>query len=75
MLRRVEQGRNAMRVLAALVTHMGGAARVPRDTFETLPIGHRLEVEREALTGDLILRARTPEAPHVPEEEGASPTE
>lgn len=49
-----------MRVLAALVVDRGGMVRVPRDVFDGLPRDHRLEVERERLTGDLIVRAKGP---------------
>jgi hypothetical protein len=57
LARRVEQGRSAMRTLAAAVVEAGGMLRISRNTFESLPVGHRLTVNREALTGDLILRA------------------
>lgn len=57
LARRVEQGRSAMRTLAAAVVDAGGTIRITRNTFESLPVGHRLTVEREAMTGDLIVRA------------------
>lgn len=57
LARRVEQGRSAMRTLAAAVVDAGGTLRISRNTFESLPVGHRLTVDREPLTGDLIVRA------------------
>lgn len=42
--RRVEQGKQAMRVLAALVVDAGGSMTVKRETFETLPFGHKIAV-------------------------------
>lgn len=56
LTRRMEQGREAMRVLAAVVVQAGGMVRVQRDVFGNLPVGHTLTATRDALTGDLILR-------------------
>jgi hypothetical protein len=57
LTRRVEQGRSAMRVLAAVVVEAGGSMRVKRDSYQSLPPGHHLTVDRDALTGDLILKS------------------
>lgn len=59
MQRRMEQGRQAMRVLAAVVVEAGGTLRVSRDVFEGLPPTHQMSVERDPHTGDLVLRADT----------------
>lgn len=59
MMRRIEQGRDAMKALAAAVVAAGGTLRIPRDILEGLPKNHKLEAERDAFTGDLILRADT----------------
>lgn len=68
LARRVEQGRTAMRTLAAAVVDAGGTLRITRNTFDSLPIGHRLTVEREPLTGDLIVRASVPASKRVIQE-------
>jgi hypothetical protein len=60
LLRRTEQGREAMRVLAAAVVTAGGRIRIPRDTYEGLPRNHKVNVIREDLTDDLILEATVP---------------
>ena len=60
LARRVEQGRSAMRTLAAAVVEAGGTLRITRNTFDSLPVAHRMTVEREPLTGDLIVRAGVP---------------
>ena len=49
-----------MRTLAAAVVNAGGMIRIPRNVFESLPAGHQMTVERERLTGDLIVRAGFP---------------
>jgi hypothetical protein len=49
-----------MRLLAALVVHLGGSARVPRDTFAGLPPTQSITVERERLTGDLLVHTQVP---------------
>lgn len=60
LARRVEQGRSAMRTLAAAVVDAGGTLRISRTTFDALPVGHRMTVEREPLTGDILVRAGVP---------------
>ena len=64
MGRRLEQGKSAMRVLAAAIVQRGGVMRIHRETYDALPVGHRMSVERDALTGDLILRAEMPTTQH-----------
>ena len=49
-----------MRVPAGAVGHAGGPIRITRYTYESLPPGHAMSVEREPLTGDLVVRARMP---------------
>jgi hypothetical protein len=58
--RRMEQGREAMRVLAAAVVEAGGRIRIKRDTYAGLPPNHKLTVTRDELTGDLLLYASVP---------------
>lgn len=58
--RRMEQGREAMRVLAAAIVTAGGRIRIPRDTYGSLPRDHRMTVTRDPLTGDLLLYAPVP---------------
>jgi hypothetical protein len=65
LTRRMEQGKEAMRVLAAVVVDAGGTIRVKRDSYQHLPTGHRLTVDRDTLTGDLILRAGAPEGVQI----------
>lgn len=60
LTRRMEQGREAMTVLAAVVHEAGGSLRVKRNTMGSLPVGHKLTVTREPLTGDLILTVPMP---------------
>jgi hypothetical protein len=64
LVRRMEQGRLAMRVLAAAILELGGTLRVKRDTFESMVPETKCMVDRDAATGDLILRTgisgRTP---------------
>lgn len=61
MLRRIDQGKLAMRALAAAVVDAGGTLIVKRDTFDNLPLEHRFESSRDTLTGDIILRVLTTE--------------
>lgn len=56
LVRRMEQGRLAMRVLAAAILEVGGTLRVKRDTFQSMVPETKCTVDRDAATGDLILR-------------------
>ena len=67
MTRRMEQGRLAMRVLAAATVFAGGTMRIPRDVYESIPLGHKLSCDRDDATGDILLTTIMPatEAPVV----------
>lgn len=60
LTRRMEQGREAMRVLGAVVHEAGGHIRIKRDTIPALPRDHSVTVVRDSLTGDLILTCPMP---------------
>lgn len=82
LTRRMEQGREAMRVLAAAVVESGGHLRIRRDTYAS--VNTQLTVQRDSLTGDLLLytyqEKKNPEmtfeeirAKYGPKSEGAEP--
>ena len=57
LLRAVEQGREAMRVLAAVVIDRGnGVLRVDREAFQRLRPDTRVEVHADPLTGNVTLK-------------------
>ena len=55
LLRRCEQGREAMRCLASAAIAAGGTLRVPRDTYRSLDPAFKLNVLVEDFTGDLLI--------------------
>jgi hypothetical protein len=55
LLRRCEQGREAMRCLASAAIAAGGTLRVPRDTYRSLDPAFKMNVLVEDFTGDLLI--------------------
>ena len=63
LLRRMEQGREAMRCLASAAVAAGGTLRVPRDVYNNLDRDMKLNVKVENFTGDILITV--PAAPKV----------
>jgi hypothetical protein len=63
LTRRVEQGRGAMRLLAAAAIEAGGTLRIKRDSYENIPPGHKMQCLRDEHTGDLVVQADMPALP------------
>lgn len=63
LLRRMEQGREAMRCLASAAVAAGGTLRVPRDVYNNLARNMKLNLKVEQFTGDILIQV--PVAPKV----------
>lgn len=57
LVRRMTQGREAIRLLSAIVIEHGGVLRVERDSYLNQPTTTRLEVHQDPLTGTYTLKA------------------
>ncbi len=56
LLRRMEQGREAMRCLASAAIAAGGTLRIPRDVYNNLDRDMKLNVLVEQFTGDILIK-------------------
>jgi len=65
LLRRMEQGREAMKCLASAAVAAGGTLRVPRDVYNNLARDMKLNVKVEDFTGDILIQVPGLTAPKV----------
>ena len=58
LLALVAEGREAMSLLAAVLIDRGGLIRLDREVFQRLTPETRVEIDRDALTGNATLKVK-----------------